>query len=497
LKIAIDYNLDENINIHNLDGHVAIVTGGNSGIGFSTAKHLVRLNCNVVMACRSMDKCDTAVKEIQSLFPQNAHLINPMLLDLNDLQSIYNFTTLFKSKYQRLDYLINNAGLVAPVGRRTKQGLEELIGSMHIGHFALTKWLLDFMIKPIENNDNMMNPSRIINVASEAFIVGNFHPTIFNENGKGDFEGEVTDNCPIQYGFMPCCPMNACPYTNGYSRAKLANIFHLQELQKRYDEFVYDYTHNKQQSGHSILNEQTKQPNPLPFRRLVTASLHPGAVQTNIAPLLKNSPHFMRDTDEAAYVVLYAIFDDSYIPSSFIDSMKGNHDLIHYQQFGLEKHLATFGPFIHSLPFVKKATGYALDVKGNFSMHSYAWDRTTFIQPMIPELEGKSNTEIAHLVKIRLWDISENIVANWMNGEKDLLGTPVTTIPFSLTLPTTSTSAAVREEEKEQVTEVVVADSKERGEEVADHANQPEQSSNEEAAPQQVTEYEPDANEEL
>eukprot|EP01040_Poterioochromonas_malhamensis_P006812 gene6812-7343_t len=401
LKLEIETKLRENIPSRDLTGHVAIVTGGNTGIGFSSVKHLVAFNATVVMACRSMDKCHDAVKKIQAAYPDRADRVLPYRLDLSDLESVAQFTENFKKDFERLDILVNNAGLVCPSGRRTKQGFEELLGSMHIGHFALTKWLLDMLSKPIEGNDNVMNAARVVNVASGAFTMGAFHPSIFSESGEGDFNGEFTDNCQKKYGVFPCCPLSACPHTNGYARAKLANILHMQELQRRYDDYVYNYRQN-----HPEVKED------LPFRRIITSSLNPGTVSTNIASFLKYSFLFIRDIDDAAWVIMDAVFSNEYIPSSFLDTMKGKHDFISYGKYGLEKHLDNYPTLVNDLTVFPPNP-------------SRAWERTKFIQPMIPELQDKSNLEIVHLLKVRLWDVTDTIVTNWEKSRFSVVKPPL------------------------------------------------------------------------
>ena len=93
------------------------------------------------------------------------------------------------------------------------QGLETSIGVMHVGHFALTKWLLDVLLKP----DSKKEPSRVINIASAAYVAGAFHSSLLSSNGFGDFKGEYVDNCAWTgpFSLIPCCPALRCPNTNG------------------------------------------------------------------------------------------------------------------------------------------------------------------------------------------------------------------------------------------------------------------------------------------
>lgn len=404
VKNTIDYGIRNVIKYRNLQDHVAIVTGGNSGTGFSVAKHLVASNCYVVVGCRSMEKCNQAVTDIQAIFPAKSGLIRAMHLDLNDLGSVKSFVEEFERHYDRLDYLVNNAGLVAATGTKTKQGLEESFGAMHIGHFALTKWLLKLLTKPILG-ENVSHAAKVINVASAAYVSGNFHPSLFSVTAGGDLKGEITNNCPLYGPFelISCCPLNACPNTNGYARAKLSNILHAQELQRRFDEHVY-----------ASLNSLF----PKHYRRLVTASLHPGTVSTNIAPLLKYSPSFTRSSDDGGLVILHAIFDDSYVPGSFIDEMLTAHDLMNHRDSHLAMHLSAF-PAAQELPFAKDQSSLR-----SFSFHKLLWNIQSFIVPQSAELLELTARESAHLVATRLWDVSDQIVHDW-EAKRNILLSPI------------------------------------------------------------------------
>ena len=125
---------------------IVIITGANTGIGKESAIELSKLGAHIVMACRDKNRAETAIEEIKSVTGLDSYEF--MELDLMDLQSVKNFTIKFLSKYQRLDVLVNNAGIMAlPKRATTKQGLEAQFGTNHIGHFLLTTLLLDLMKK--------------------------------------------------------------------------------------------------------------------------------------------------------------------------------------------------------------------------------------------------------------------------------------------------------------------------------------------------------------
>lgn len=110
-------------NIPSQEGKVFLVTGANSGLGLGTSKELARKGAKVIMTARNIQKGNNAIAEIKSEIP-NAD-IELMQLDLADLAAIREFTKAFKAKFQKLNVLINNAGVMMPVDRlETKQGFE-------------------------------------------------------------------------------------------------------------------------------------------------------------------------------------------------------------------------------------------------------------------------------------------------------------------------------------------------------------------------------------
>ena len=126
-------------------GKTAIVTGANTGIGFETAQALVEKNAHVIMACRNLQKAQVAKANILTKFPKAS--IEMIQLDLNSLQSVRDFVTEFSKNHQKLDLLINNAGLMIPPLMRTKDGFESQLGVNYLGHFLLTGLLLPVLEK--------------------------------------------------------------------------------------------------------------------------------------------------------------------------------------------------------------------------------------------------------------------------------------------------------------------------------------------------------------
>ena len=189
-------------NIPDLTGKVIIVTGANSGIGYEAAKEFARKGAQTILACRSMDKGQVAMDKIWSEIPDaQAEIIQ---LDLASLKSIYRFAEAFKARYDRLDVLLNNAGIMMVPYDKTEDGFERQFGTNHLGHFALTGLLIDLL--------NDTPDSRIVNISSDG-----------HRSGIMDFE-----NLQFEDG-KGYSPMDA------YGRSKLANLLFTNELQRRLD----------------------------------------------------------------------------------------------------------------------------------------------------------------------------------------------------------------------------------------------------------------------
>lgn len=185
-----------------VSGKVVIVTGGNSGLGFEAVKVLAQKGAHVIMASRSLAKAEEAKKKLS-----NANItgtIEVCALDLANLSSVHKFALNFKEKYQTLDILINNAGIMMTPYQLTKDGFESQIGTNHLGHFALTGLLLD----RLRNTPN----SRVVNVSS-----------IAHKSAELDFKNFMYE------GGKGYSPMKA------YGRSKLCNLLFTFELQRFFE----------------------------------------------------------------------------------------------------------------------------------------------------------------------------------------------------------------------------------------------------------------------
>jgi NAD(P)-dependent dehydrogenase (short-subunit alcohol dehydrogenase family) len=183
--------------VPNMAGKTALITGANTGLGFETAKVLAANNAQVIIACRNVDKANLAVAAIKAHAPSAD--VSSVALSLDDLSSVKRAVSEL-SWLDKLDILINNAGIMVPPLERTADGFESQFGVNHLGPFALTGLLLDKMVN--------VPGARIINTSSLAA-----------NSGKILFDDINADN---RYNAM-----------QRYSMSKLANLMYSAELDKR------------------------------------------------------------------------------------------------------------------------------------------------------------------------------------------------------------------------------------------------------------------------
>lgn len=208
-------------NIPDQTGRVVIVTGANSGLGYETSLALAQKNATVIMACRNLIKGATARDEVKKHAP-NAQL-DLMELDLGSLESVRTFAKNFRAAYDRLDVLINNAGIMAIPRRETADGFETQLGVNHLGHFALTGLLIDMIVAT--------PGSRVVSVSSGA-----------NYMGTMDFDDLMGEKEYTRYG--------------AYSQSKLANVLFANELNRRLSEAGVDSISLSAHPGYANTNLQ-------------------------------------------------------------------------------------------------------------------------------------------------------------------------------------------------------------------------------------------------
>ena len=184
--------------IGNLKGNDVIVTGGSSGIGLEAAKVLAAKGAAVTLAVRNVEKGKRIIEKFHSENPDAA--LTVMHLDLADLKSIKDFADRYRSNHDHLHVLINNAGVMIPPYRKTKNGFESQFGTNHLGHFALTAHLLPLLLATPH--------SRVVTTSSLAARKGKIH----------------FDNLDGSQGYNPM---------KFYRQSKLANLLFAIELQHR------------------------------------------------------------------------------------------------------------------------------------------------------------------------------------------------------------------------------------------------------------------------
>jgi len=132
-------------------GRVAVVTGANTGLGYETARALAERGASVVLAVRDVAKGQRAAARLTGD-------VSVQALDLTSLDSVRTAAAALRSRFERIDLLINNAGVMYTPKSVTRDGFEMQFGTNHLGHFALTGLLLEAML-PVPG-------SRVVTVSS-------------------------------------------------------------------------------------------------------------------------------------------------------------------------------------------------------------------------------------------------------------------------------------------------------------------------------------------
>merc|ERR1712002_525683 len=182
-----------------LDGKTVVITGANTGIGKVTAMDLSKRGAKVVILCRDTEKGETAAAEIRDA-TKGEVIVHK--LDLADLASVRECAEQLGNSLEKIDILINNAGIMACPEMRTQEGFEMQIGTNHFGHFLLTNLLLPLIKRASPG-------ARIVNVSSLAHEQGQIY--------WDDINFEKTPYSAIK----------------AYAQSKLANILFTKELARR------------------------------------------------------------------------------------------------------------------------------------------------------------------------------------------------------------------------------------------------------------------------
>eukprot|EP01040_Poterioochromonas_malhamensis_P016404 gene16404-18608_t len=255
---------------HQLDGKVAIITGGNSGIGFETAQSLALQGCEVIILCRNPAKATDAVEKINKKCgdTRSEGKCYALRLDLADLESVKHcvaeLRSLFESK--TIDYFFCNGGIMGQPYSRSPQGYEIHYATNHLGHFALVGGIVDLLRR---------DHSRVIVVTGDIAVI--------EDDASPDYE--YSDDG-----------------INAYCRSKICNQAFGRLLQERYSE-------------------------------LSVYVVHPGVIDSNLITMPEGSllrqieillrPYFMINCEVGAQTSLLCALRDDYPRGSYVHNVFG------------------------------------------------------------------------------------------------------------------------------------------------------------------------------
>lgn len=181
-----------------MDAKVCLVTGANAGIGFETAKSLCAKGATTVLVCRSAEKAERAIAEIKKEVP--GAKTDYVLADLSSQKQVRQLAEEVRSRYDKVDVLINNAGSWFSDFKRTEDGVERQWAINHLAPFLLTHELLPALQKAPD--------ARVINVSSDSHFLGKIH---FDDvNLRNNYHG-----------------------LRAYAQSKLANVLFTFEFERR------------------------------------------------------------------------------------------------------------------------------------------------------------------------------------------------------------------------------------------------------------------------
>jgi len=195
MAFDVDTTTDEVVDGLDLSGQTIVITGATSGLGKESARALAQTGAHLVLCGRNDEKGQAVVDEIggDSAFHH---------LDLASLDAVRTSADQLLSKIERLDVLMNNAGVMACPLDRTADGFEMQFGTNHLGHFLWTARLFPLLMASV--------PSRVVNLSSQGHLLG----------------GVDLDD--------PNYERREYQKWEAYGQAKTANILFTRELERRF-----------------------------------------------------------------------------------------------------------------------------------------------------------------------------------------------------------------------------------------------------------------------
>ncbi|KIW47671.1 uncharacterized protein PV06_00341 [Exophiala oligosperma] len=208
-----DYKYDPDKHIPDLSSKVIIVTGGNNGIGKAAVTELAKHNPKrLYMTARSRSKYDTAMKDVLAAVPTAK--VDFLELDLASFASIKHAADKVIANNDRLDILINNAGVMGlPPHPTTKEGYEIHIGTNHVGHALLTRLLMPLLLETASSSNSDV---RVVTLSSGAHAMAT--------------SGVSIDKIAT--------PMEGTWSFTRYGQSKMANVLFARELARRYPQII-------------------------------------------------------------------------------------------------------------------------------------------------------------------------------------------------------------------------------------------------------------------
>jgi NAD(P)-dependent dehydrogenase (short-subunit alcohol dehydrogenase family) len=284
----------ENKPQQDLIGRNVLITGASSGLGLHCAQELVGRGAHVIATCRNIERGREALGE-----PVDGLEIEA--LDLADLDSVRSFAARIAQRHQRLDVLLNNAGVMMPPFGRTQQGFELQFGTNHLGHFTLTALMFPLLAAATR--------ARVVTVSS-----------IAHKRGKLDLRR----------------PVNEATYDRSlaYADSKLANLMFALELSRRLEA-----------AGSQVMS----------------VAAHPGVTETplfrHIGPIQHAMGLIGMPVANGAAPLLLAACDPDVAPGSYLGptgfrEMRGAHGPAHVAPLARDPELAQ-----HLWAYSEEATG--------------------------------------------------------------------------------------------------------------------------------------------
>eukprot|EP00392_Amoebophrya_sp_AT5.2_P017440 g17795.t1 len=262
-------------------GKTVLITGGNSGIGFEAAKTLAtQAGASVVICSRNMQRVSEAVARIDALLleaksktsydeatgelkPVAAGSIVGMQMDLASLDSVKSFAADFLKRFDRLDVLVHNAGIMffpeednKAKKFRTADGFERYTQVNHLGAFLLTKLLWDLLVKTGDNNLDSQDEHHNADHAARVVLVSSCAQWSVGWEKGLDFSEEAWTRTTISGG--------ATAELNRYGESKLMNVLFMRELARRID------------AANAAAEKNTTKVN------VIATAMHPGLSQTSL-----------------------------------------------------------------------------------------------------------------------------------------------------------------------------------------------------------------------